>query len=90
MREEDVSYKNILSLINDVNSELEDAEQSVNDAQSSIDGAKETSMKVRSLIKVRQDAYVTGEDRRNSLALENVKHLRREAERIEENLRKES
>ena len=89
MHEKDISYKNILSLIDDITNELEDAEQSISDAQSNVDNAKETLMKIRSLIKVRQD-YVTSENHRNSLALESIKHLRKEAQRIEENLLKDS
>ena len=90
MREKDLSYKNILLNISNASSYIDEAEGEINNASQSIESAKETLMEIRSQIKVRQDAYVTGEDRRNSLALESVAHLRREAERIEENLRKES
>ena len=90
MREKDLSYKNILLNISNASGYIDEAEGEINNASQSIECAKETLMEIRSLIKIRQDAYVRGDDCRKSLALESVKHLRREAERIEENLRKES
>ena len=90
MVEKDVSYKNILSLVKDAITELDNAGQSISDAEGEISNAQEALNNVNEYIKIRRDARVTGESRRKSLALESVKHLRREAERIEENLSKES
>ena len=89
MREVDMSYKKIISLLNEASSELENAEQSISDAQGEVDNAKEIIKGIKNKIELRQKEY-DGKTQRNSLALESVKHLRREAERIEENLLKDS
>ena len=89
MREEDMSYNKIISLLDEAERELESAEQSISDAEGEVDNAKEIIKGIKNKIELRQKQY-DGKAQRNSLALESVKHLRREAQRIEENLRKES
>ena len=89
MREEDMSYNKIISLLDEAERELENAEQSISDAESEVDNAKEIIKGIKNKIELRQKQY-DGKTQRNSLALESVKHLRREAERIEENLLKDS
>jgi chromosome segregation ATPase len=89
MREVDMSYNKISSLLDEAERELEQAEQSISDAESEVDNAKEIIKGIKNKIEIRQKQY-DGKAQRNSLAIESVKHLRREAERIEENLLKDS
>ena len=89
MREVDMSYNKISSLLDEAEKELESAEQSIADAEGEISNAKEIIVGIKNKIHLRQKEY-DGKSQRYSLALESVKHLRREAERIEENLLKDS
>ena len=88
MREQDATYVGILKKIDTLEDQIVNIVSAIDDAQMNANMAESTLAELKKSMELR-GSFIK-ENKSQSLALESVKHLRREAQRIEENLLKDS